>query len=198
MSSVRLFFALWPDAARQAELAEQVSATVHQLDAAARPIPAANYHLTLAFLGSVPAIRFGELGEIATRCAQASTAIDVRLDAVEHWRRSQILCVTARETPPAATTLVEQLGQALCEAGFTPDFKHPFRPHVTLARKATRPIHAAPLLPSVWHFSEISLVQSRPEPSGSVYSVLASYPLRECAPAGLVTGTARKDPLASR
>jgi RNA 2',3'-cyclic 3'-phosphodiesterase len=177
MSSVRLFFALWPDAARQAELAEQVSATVRQLDTTARPVPSANYHLTLAFLGFVSATRVGELGEVAARCAQGGNAIHITLDTLEHWRSSHILCVTAREIPRAATAVVGELEHALGEAGFAADFKHPFRPHVTLARKATRPIHPASLKPLVWRFSEFSLVHSRPGPTGSVYTVLASYPL---------------------
>jgi RNA 2',3'-cyclic 3'-phosphodiesterase len=177
MSSVRLFFALWPDAARQAELAEQVSATVRQLDAEARPVPSANYHLTLAFLGSVSAPRVGELGEVAARCAQGGKPFEITLDTLEHWRSSQILCVTASEIPHAATALVGELAHALGEARFEVDFKHPFRPHVTLARKASRPIRPAPLKPLVWRFSEISLVHSRPGPTGSVYTVLAAYPL---------------------
>ena len=51
-SNLRLFFALWPDQASiaaTAALAQQVA-----LASAGRAVPAANIHLTLAFLGHQP------------------------------------------------------------------------------------------------------------------------------------------------
>jgi RNA 2',3'-cyclic 3'-phosphodiesterase len=104
-------------------------------------VPPANFHLTLAFLGSVPLSRRSEVEEAASRCAQSSSLrdvpIEILLDAIEHWRKPQVLVATASETPPAAVELAENLKRSLIETGFSPDLK-PFRVHATVARKVRR------------------------------------------------------------
>jgi 2'-5' RNA ligase len=53
VSAARLFFAIWPDQAVREQI---IAATKSAVDAASgRPIPPENYHITLAFLGSVSA-----------------------------------------------------------------------------------------------------------------------------------------------
>ena len=46
---LRLFYALWPDEPLRERLAEAARDAVRQ--SGGRPVPAGNYHLTLAFLG---------------------------------------------------------------------------------------------------------------------------------------------------
>jgi RNA 2',3'-cyclic 3'-phosphodiesterase len=201
MPDMRLFFALWPDPGMQAALAEAVAAIVREAgdaganadpDAAgraarvadkvagARLVPAKNFHFTLAFLGSVPLSRFEALNEIAARVARAfasrDLAIAVTLDIVEHWRKSHILCATASETPPAAVELAEALKRALIAENYAPDLKA-FRPHVTLARRFSASIRKSAMAPLIWSFRELALVESTPGPQGSVYRVVASWPL---------------------
>jgi RNA 2',3'-cyclic 3'-phosphodiesterase len=178
VSALRLFFALWPSEAMQAELARIAGPAV--LAAGGRPIPRQNLHATLAFLGSVPENRFPDLGPAAAAVVaswrrRASPAIELPLDCIEHWRRPQILCASARVTPPAATDLASELKDALLAAGFAPDLK-PFRAHVTLARKVER-ARDTQMTPVLWRFDSFALVASETAPLGSSYSVVSSWAL---------------------
>src|SRR5262249_7283353 len=143
-TSARLFFALWPDKHGQAALAaaaDPTMRTAQQADAAVRRVPAENFHVTLAFLGSLPLSRLADLDEAAARCAAVPRAhelpIEIVLDGVEHWRKAQILCATSSRTPQTAVVLAESLKQSLIGRGFSPDLK-PFRVHATVARKVRR------------------------------------------------------------
>jgi 2'-5' RNA ligase len=178
--SIRLFFALWPDATMQATLSDAVSESVGESEG--RPVPASNFHLTLAFLGSVPRDRLPVLAEIATRCATnfrlAQPRIVFTLDTIEHWRRPHILCATSHEVPPGVATLARSLKRALTAEGFSLDVKTPFRVHVTVARKVNKPSEPRRLLaPVTWSFDELALIQSLTSPDGSVYTPLSTYPL---------------------
>jgi RNA 2',3'-cyclic 3'-phosphodiesterase len=134
-----------------------------------RPVPAKNFHLTLAFLGAVPLSRLDALSEVAAQCAQEfasrnppspqSPPIELTLDTLEHWRKPQILCATASQTPPSAIALAESLQRALTAQGFTPDLK-PFRAHATLARKVRHVTRELRIEPVRWRFREFHLVES--------------------------------------
>jgi 2'-5' RNA ligase len=171
--SQRLFFALWPSAAERRALAHAVVAAC--AESGGRAVAAENLHLTLAFLGSVPQRRLGELAQIGRHCAagfRGSGPIAVTLTRLEHWSRPQIIAATAAIEPDAACSLAEALKNATAAAGFAPDLK-PFRAHVTVARKVTRPPPAlASLRPIEWRCNGFALVDSRTESDGPVYSVV--------------------------
>jgi RNA 2',3'-cyclic 3'-phosphodiesterase len=181
--SVRLFFALWPHARMQSALAAAAEPAVAA--AGGRPIPTENLHATLAFLGSVPENRFADLGpaaeEVAAswcrRTAPREEPIRLTLDALEHWRKPQILCALASSAPEGATDLARELKDALVGAGFAPDLK-PFRAHVTLARKVER-ARDEKMTPVVWSFDNFALVASQTAASGSTYSVVGTWALVE-------------------
>jgi RNA 2',3'-cyclic 3'-phosphodiesterase len=193
----RLFFALWPSPAMQTALAVAAATAVMDVlsvggsaDAAAnvaanagasvRRVPAENFHLTLAFLGSVPLSRLAEVEQVADHFAQASSVldlpIDITLDAIEHWRKPQVLVATASDTPPAAVALAEGLQRSLIDAGFSPDLKA-FRVHATIARKVRRAGRELHLDPVRWSFDSLHLVQSQTHPDGSVYRPLKKWVL---------------------
>jgi RNA 2',3'-cyclic 3'-phosphodiesterase len=210
VSTRRLFFALWPDQAMREALAAATDDALRAVRAVhGLPVPIANLHVTLAFLGSVPeaslarvvdlaqklsrgegAERLGEtarLGgpgrsEAAARADQSSSeAIVMRLDSIEHWRRAEILCAAASEMPAGAEALSGALKSALAAADFHPDLK-PFRAHITLARHVRRapPGLGMPLV--TWSFSEFALIESRTLPEGSSYSIVDSWALGDMAP----------------
>jgi 2'-5' RNA ligase len=145
-----------------------------------RRVPVANFHLTLAFLGSVPLSRVAEIGHVAERCAQTSRPrelpIEIVLDRIEHWRKAQVLVATASVTPPAATALAESLKQSLVGAGFSPDPK-PFRVHATVARKVRRVTGEPRIEPVRWRFESLHLVESRTGPDGPVYTPVEEWRL---------------------
>src|SRR5690606_9764509 len=53
-----------------------------------------------------------------------------------------------------------------------------FRPHVTLARRCTRPPRRLAVRPIAWTVERLALVASTPDPGGSRYDELAAWPLR--------------------
>lgn len=169
----RLFFGLWPSDSMQAALAEATRAAV----AACRgnPVPARNYHFTLAFLGDVSDARIADLGASARRVVPTAP-VTITLDQLAYWRRSQILCATSTVEAPEATALADTLKRALEDAGFTPDLDRKFRPHVTLARKARTRMPNSRITPLTWTFSDFVLVESRLTPQGSAYTVISRYP----------------------
>ena len=179
--SARLFFALWPTTLMQSALAAAAMPAVlaaQAEDAGVRPVAATNFHLTLAFLGSVPVDRLTAVQDAAVRCAQTSglreRAIEIVLDGIDHWRKPQVLVVTASETPPPAVALAEGLKRSLIDAGFSPDLK-PFRVHATVARKVRRLSVVPHIEPVRWRFTDFALVHSQTGPAGSVYEVLMRY-----------------------
>jgi len=177
--SRRLFFALWPTVALQSALSEAARPVLATCDG--KPTPAQNLHLTLAFLGSVAESRIPDLTPVAARVAlafqdTAPAPIEVELDTLDYWRKSEILCATSTTEPAYAVALAETLKRALTENGFAPDLK-PFRPHATLARKVRRVTHDRNMPPVLWSFRDFHLVESRTAPTGSLYSTREIYPL---------------------
>ncbi len=173
----RLFFALWPDEAQRRALEHAAAKAVRRCGG--RPVPASNLHVTLAFLGGVPAARIPELQRIAGECATAfarHAPPTLTFARLVHWKEAQILCALAAEESPTARTLAAALQDAAAAAGLNPDRK-PFQAHVTLARKVARPGAVPKLRPVVWRFDTFALIDSRTESSGPVYSVMDSYPL---------------------
>jgi 2'-5' RNA ligase len=171
--SARLFFALWPSAAMQAALAAAADPAVSEAekaDSGVRRMPAENFHLTLAFLGTVPLARLAEVKGLTSRCAP-DAPIEIMLDGIEHWRKSQVLCATSSDTPPAAVVLAETLKRLLIEQGFSPDLK-PFRAHATVARKVKRAPRALHIEPVRWSFDSVHLVESKTGPTGSIYRIV--------------------------
>ena len=172
----RVFFALWPGERAQEELAHAVAGAL--TSAGGRLLPAHNLHATLAFLGSVPEERLEELAALARACAAAWEGGALRLEfgRLEHWARVAILVVTGEDADGRAHALAHALRDACVRGGFAPDLK-PFRAHVTVARKVTRAAPERTLPALAWRFTSFALIESETRPSGSVYSVRASFVL---------------------
>lgn len=168
----RLFFALWPSDSLRTALAPRIRAL--QPDGVGRPQRPDQWHVTVEFLGAVPASRVPAAREAAAQVQCAPC--EVRFDAIEYWRRPEVLCLVARELPPMLEDLVRQLRTALAQRGFEPESR-PFRAHLTLARKVTRAVTAVQFEPLVWPVRELTLVESITDRSGSLYTPLAAWPL---------------------
>lgn len=152
-----------------------------------RPVPAGNLHVTLAFLGWVPERQLQSLAKLARQAAQTpgsalpgedapGTPLELAFDHLEYWRASQLLCVLPAQPPVRTVALARSLQALLTASGFTPDLK-PFRPHVTVARKVSRPSPVPKMSPVTWRFAELALIESRTLPEGALYSVVEAYPL---------------------
>ena len=166
----RLFFALWPDAA----LRSAISRFARHVGRGGRPVSPENFHITLAFLGSVTA---------STRVCVEHAADAVRvppfamsLDRVGHWPRPRVVWLGATETPGPLRALVVQLNRGLEQCGLRPDSR-PFQPHLTILRKVSRGPARTEVDPLQWRVELFTLVESTTFPSGAVYRVLRQWPL---------------------
>jgi 2'-5' RNA ligase len=168
----RLFFALWPDAALREALIPRIRAL--QPAGVGRPQRPDQWHVTLEFLGSVPAVRL-EAARDAAASVEAEP-FEIAFDAVEYWRRPQVLCLAARDLPAALEGMVRDLRAGLAVHGFEPE-RRPFRPHLTLARKVSRPVELPAFEPLHWPAAEFALVESVTDRSGSYYAPLDAWPL---------------------
>jgi 2'-5' RNA ligase len=178
--TLRLFFALQPRPEQSASLVERVAPLVARLEAPR--VPAENLHATLCFIGAVAPGQLERLKAVAASVRGRRASL--RFDTLEHWHKPRVLCATAAENSASlpVRALAESLAAVAIESGFTPDAKA-FRAHLTLARKVD-PLRAAqlewpqplapPLLVSCDRFV---LMESRRGESGSIYSVVDSWPL---------------------
>ncbi|QYJ21151.1 RNA 2',3'-cyclic phosphodiesterase [Achromobacter sp. ES-001] len=182
MSTVRLFYALWPS--------PQLAASLAQWAQAARPacggrvMRTETLHLTLAFLGPVEA-------QLADTLAAATPGYgiapgEVPLDHLGVFQRPRILWAGPRDTPPSLQAVHDDLWQRLAGYGLAKP-PQPFRPHVTLLRNIE---HAEPpprpsadaadgaRTPLIWRYDRLVLVASESLSGGSRYRIVAqSRPL---------------------
>jgi RNA 2',3'-cyclic 3'-phosphodiesterase len=182
----RLFFALWPDEPSRVALVHATRKAVRH--SGGRPVAEHNLHTTLLFLGSVAESRVSEVATIGARAA-AETLVarddfswppGFVFDRIELWQKAHVLVATTSASSGGghlvANALVGSLQRETSGAGFAPDLK-PFRPHVTLARKVAFLRTVLRMEPVEWRIAGFTLVESRTDPDGPVYTVLQSYPL---------------------
>lgn len=129
VEALRLFLGLWPDEASLRAL-QTWTEGLHWPSGAKRTLPR-HLHLTLHFLGDTAAERVAPL--VAALPARAP-AVELQLDGMQDWGRG-LQVLTASRTPPALAALHAELAEILRAQGL-PVESRPFRPHVTLARKA--------------------------------------------------------------
>jgi 2'-5' RNA ligase len=169
---VRLFFAALPSQEDRRRLESRVGALRLPLDA--RRVPAANYHMTLAFAGEVSQ---AQAAALRTVCAAARLpAFEVCFGAYEYWQRSEVVVAAASSGPPSLLTLHRWLRAEFDRLGLPGD-PVPFRAHVTIARRVTQ----APVLPAMsqlcWSVQAVHLVHSARSTAASVYTVVDTWPL---------------------
>jgi len=143
-------------------------------DEQARRVHPADWHMTLVFLGkgyTAEAI----LGAVEPVVA-ASPGFDLRLEVAGHWRHGGIAWMGLPDRPAPLISLQAALVGALEPLGHKPGHL-PFRPHVTLARRA-----ASPPVPggiADWPVRAVTLMRGvEPMPdSGPRYERLRTLPL---------------------
>lgn len=176
--SQRLFFALWPDDALRHTLYKE---TRHAVRASGgKPVPAENFHITLAFLGYLDPD-----GSAAVRAAADTTqgeSFELVLDRQGFWPDARVVWLAPASVPEAGNRFAADLRQALRARGVAVDLR-PFLPHVTLARKVSKPGNPGSLRPIRWPAREFVLVHSLSGRRGSEYRLLESWSLRAPAAA---------------
>lgn len=169
-SSVRLFFALWPDEAVREALAGWAR-RLYQACGGRMTRPQ-NLHLTLAFLGETEVERLAALK--AAAATVAPRAFELVLDVPGYWKHNRIAWAGAAKDPEALQAMVADLRAALVAARFRFDAK-PFVSHVTLLRKGDSPPELPRLAPIVWRGTGFTLIRSVTGSTGSDYVVEAEW-----------------------
>ena len=186
----RVFFALWPEGPCRERLERALQTAPPGSAASAvsaasggpagRPVPPADWHVTLCFLGAVPDSLLMALQAGAARLQARQFAL--HFERIRYWRQAGVLALLA-DCPSEAAALAAALRALGRELGLAPDDK-PLRPHITLVRG----LHAAAwrgqresaleLLLSATRFELAESVEQAVAPAAR-YRSLAAWPLRE-------------------
>ncbi|WP_203234820.1 RNA 2',3'-cyclic phosphodiesterase [Modicisalibacter coralii] len=166
----RLFFALWPDS----ELRDRLATLAHEArrHCGGRATPPDKLHLTLAFIGEAGAAQAESLTAATRRLCMAPGTW--RLDHGGHFRGGGIVWLGGDDGAETLTALHRRLA-ALAEAaaGLPLPSDRPFRPHVTLRRRAKPPPAAWPGVTLDWHYRRVALVASSQRDGQHRYRTLA-------------------------
>lgn len=166
----RLFFALWPcDRTRN-----QIN-SVNQfiVQDGIRKLKAGNLHVTLLFLGNTDATTEGLLRKKAA-CISVQS-FELQFDRLDFWCKAKILCLTTQQYDPQLVILVDALKKMVEQCGMHTE-ERPYKPHITLARKAHGLIDIK-VPPIAWHADSFCLIESCSTPDGVHYQVLQRWNL---------------------
>jgi RNA 2',3'-cyclic 3'-phosphodiesterase len=159
-------------------------------DRAAKWVAPQGIHLTLKFLGDVPAPGLAAVAEAMTRAARGAGPLSLHLAGAGCFpspERARVIWVGLAGDLAALSRLQRSVEEELARTGFPPEDRG-FTPHLTLARlrDTTAPQERLRLseaarglvVPAVdFTAGEICLIRSDLRPMGAVYTRLASAPL---------------------
>lgn len=187
--SIRAFVAIEIGDDAKRALSDAIAALRAERIAALRPVRPEGVHLTLKFLGDIApeiAPRIGQaLAEVAARHAPFTLTLgDAGFFPAGNAGRARVLWVGIDGDADALRQLQRDVDDALAALGF-PRERHPFRPHLTLARlrhrasppdrrRAAAALANHPLPQAVRSRADaVSLMQSELLPGGARYSRIA-------------------------
>ena len=167
----RLFFALWPDAALQASIAQTGERIARTRKLEGRTVPPERLHLTLLFLGEVPVEAEKRL--IAAAGLVQGRPFDLILDRASCFFRSKVFWLGPQAVPRKLTELAGALHAAAAGVGLAPERKE-LVPHVTCRRDIGHVIKPVPVDPVIWPARSFALVHS----VAGQYHVVSQWPLQ--------------------
>jgi 2'-5' RNA ligase len=188
---VRLFVACEvPDEVKEA-IGETIEGLRKKSGPAVRWIKPEGLHVTLKFLGEVPAKKLPAVKLAIQEAVVGHSPFELEFSNIGTFGGREglrIMWVGIAGDVLRLEALVRAVNAALAVVGFEPE-RRPFRPHLTLGRVrdeiGTR--HRAEIevavgktdVPGVnWRTSQVSLMRSKLGPGGASYEVLATFPLR--------------------
>lgn len=98
-----------------------------------KPVPAANFHVTLLFLGDVDAAQVPAICAAVDQLSRPRAPLRLLLDRLQAWPRASALVLEPAQAPAALRQLVYALEQALLPLGLAAQSRD-YRPHLTLSR----------------------------------------------------------------
>ena len=163
----RVFIALRPDAGVRNALREWRDG--FDWPKSASPVRTEQLHLTLHFLGNVPRVR---LPELVHRLGVPFAPFALGLGHPELWHGG-IAVLAPDVVPEPLLALHGALGEALERLGLPPEAR-PYRPHVTLARRAGPALATVQGPPITWQVDGYALMESKVG-NGAEYGLVQSY-----------------------
>jgi 2'-5' RNA ligase len=174
---VRVFFAIWPDAAARKQLLEIADGLQRNPGCTGRRIKAENIHLTLVFVGNVDKSGLEALCDAAEGIAKTrKRPFELVIQEVGCWKHNRIAYAAPREIPSALKEMAGLLRKAIESAGFSTE-ERAYKPHITLMRDATCAGLPWRIEPVVWEVREWLLAKSEQTREGVVYSPVARWML---------------------
>jgi 2'-5' RNA ligase len=169
VASARLFLGLCPDPPVRHALAAWRDGFAWPRGAT--PVRSERLHLTLHFIGDVERDR---VSAVADALASQGESFALRFDSAAVWPHG-IAVMEPDAVPAPLMRLHAALAAALSSLGLPLDGR-PYRPHVTLARRAAgaAPAHSGPAVD--WDIGHYCLMESTLGAGGG-YTLIRSYPL---------------------
>ncbi len=145
-----------------------------------------NIHLTLKFLGSVPAERLQDVVGAVQRSAVPAPPIPLELAVLGCFpdkRAPRVVWVGLKQVPQELRNLQKRIERELVAIGF-PAESRPFSPHFTLGRvrssqnigELVAAMRAERLEPLLFEAGEVVVMASRLHASGALYTPIARIP----------------------
>lgn len=140
------------------------------------PVPAANFHVTLAFLGNVSVEQLDTLNHLIDDIPQIP-AFDVSLNTLGYWSKPKAFWLGCQQTANEHQLLAKQAHEIANKSDLQLEQKE-YVAHLTLARKCkVKPL--APLVPANFYFNadQFHLFESKSTPQGVCYPIIKSWSL---------------------
>lgn len=173
---MRVFFGLELDATTALQVADWRD---RQLACAGQPVPPANFHITLAFIGPLSRAVIERLclsvdEWVACRIVTGAT---LHLDRAGYWHKPGIYWLGPTTWPEHLERLAQKLNSLASAVGAKRD-RNPFQPHITLCRRCSAAPPAPAQPPSIdMVYRHCTLFESRQGRQGVSYRVLQDWDL---------------------
>lgn len=167
----RYFFALWPDE----DIRRQLEAVSDGLPGdCGRKVRSENLHITLVFLGNIEDAVMERMRSVVDgiKCR----TFTLTLNLYGWWKRPRVIWLGTDTVPGALEELASHLNSVAAEHDVHVDSR-PYAPHLTLVRKAKRPLAGFSYGPIHWQIRDFCLVQSITRAAGAEYRVVQNWPL---------------------
>lgn len=171
---MRAFIGLEPDVTTKLAIENWRKKALPHID---QVVPAANYHITLAFLGQISLEQQDKL-EQQIETMKDMTPFTVRLDMLGYWAKPKALWLGCSEHSDPHLQLAKQLTRFAHHAGIVM-LKRDYQAHLTLIRKCNDNPPAPLIAPNFsWRVNAFHLYESISSPHGIIYPIKKTWTLR--------------------
>lgn len=140
-----------------------------------KPVPAANFHITLCFLGNITARQLEAISAALENLNGES--FQLTLDSTGVWSGPKIFFVAPSDTPDALKELAANATSIARQADISVE-KRDYQPHVTLIRNVRAEFPPPLFQPEITcRFKQFHLLESVSTNSGVCYPIRQSWPL---------------------